>query len=62
MDIPEQSETGDRELATNPGKQFALLEAAYASKDEEVIDQILYLIVDVRRQLKQGLLDWIENE
>ncbi|MCF6433825.1 hypothetical protein [Leisingera sp. MMG026] len=62
MKIPEQSEIGDRELATSPDKQFALLEAAYASKEEEVIDQTLYLIVDVRRQLKQGLLDWIENE
>ncbi|KIC14567.1 hypothetical protein [Leisingera sp. ANG-DT] len=62
MDIPEQSETGDRELAANPDKQFALLEAAYASKDEEVIDQTLYLIVDARRQLKQGLLDWIDSE
>ncbi|CUH99490.1 hypothetical protein [Leisingera aquaemixtae] len=61
MDIPEQSGISDRELATNLDKQFELLEAAYASKDAEVIDQALHRIVDIRRQLKQGLLDWIEK-
>lgn len=48
----------DEKLATDPDAQFELLRDAYASRDQEQIDQALYRVFYARRERKQGLDAW----
>lgn len=52
----------DSALARSSAGQFQLISAAYESGDEEKIEMALYRVVAVRRMLRSGFLDLIENE
>ncbi|QBR37165.1 hypothetical protein ETW23_14510 [Leisingera sp. NJS201] len=51
----------DEQLATDLDAQFELLRDAYATKDQEQINQAIYRVFYARREREQGLDAWPES-